>query len=65
MFERYEAGEQAILVHVDFTDEGAREDLAELKMLVSSAGANILSVMTCRRAVPNPSFLSERGKPMR
>ena len=62
MFERYEAGEQAILVHVDFTDEGAREDLAELKMLVSSAGANILSVMTCRRAVPQPKFFVGTGK---
>ena len=62
MFERYEAGEQAILVHVDFTDEGAREDLAELKMLVSSAGANILSVMTCRRAGPQPKFFVGTGK---
>ncbi len=62
MFDRYEAGEQAILVHVDFTDEGAREDLAELRMLVSSAGANVLSVMTCRRSNPQPKFFIGTGK---
>ncbi len=62
MFDRYEAGEQAILVHVDFTDEGAREDLAELQMLASSAGANALSVITCRRATPQPKFFVGTGK---
>ena len=31
MFDRYEAGEQAVLVHVNFSDEGEREDLDELK----------------------------------
>ena len=62
MFDRYEAGEQAILVHVDFTDEGAREDLAELRMLVSSAGANVLSVITCRRSNPQPKFFIGTGK---
>ena len=62
MFDRYEAGEQAILVHVDFTDEGAREDLAELQMLVSSAGANVLSVITCRRSNPQPKFFIGTGK---
>ena len=62
MFDRYEAGEQAVLVHVDFTDEGAREDLAELKMLVSSAGANVLSVVTCRRSTPQPKFFIGTGQ---
>ena len=62
MFDRYEAGEQAVLVHVDFTDEGAREDLAELKMLVSSAGANVLSVVTCRRSTPQHKFFIGTGK---
>ena len=62
MFDRYEAGEQAVLVHVDFTDEGAREDLADLKMLVSGAGANVLSVDTCRRTTPQPKFFIGTGK---
>ncbi|MFQ3338613.1 MAG: GTP-binding protein HflX, partial [Colwellia sp.] len=38
MFERYQAGEQAVLVHLHFPDESSREDLNEFKMLVSSAG---------------------------
>lgn len=62
MFDRYDTGEQAILVHIDFTDEGAREDLAELQMLVSSAGANVLSVITCRRSNPQPKFFIGTGK---
>jgi len=37
LFDRHEAGERAILVHVNFNDEGNREDLHELEMLVSSA----------------------------
>ena len=40
MFDRYEAGEQAVLVHIEFPNEGDREDLQELEMLVSSAGVN-------------------------
>ena len=39
MFDRYEAGEQAVLVHVNFSDEGEREDLDELKMLCISFAA--------------------------
>lgn len=62
MFERYESGEQAVLVHVDFTDEDAREDLAELNMLASSAGANVLGVVTCRRVAPQPKFFVGTGK---
>ncbi len=62
MFERYESGEQAVLVHVDFTDEDAREDLAELNMLASSAGANVLAVVTCRRVAPQPKFFVGTGK---
>ncbi|HAU4904927.1 TPA: GTPase HflX, partial [Aeromonas hydrophila] len=50
MFDRYEAGEQAVLVHVNFSDEGEREDLEELKMLVSSAGVNALGVITTSRS---------------
>jgi GTP-binding protein HflX len=46
LFDRYEAGEQAILVHVNFNDEDEREDLEELKMLVSSAGVNAVATIT-------------------
>lgn len=37
MFDCYQAGEQAVLVHIDFPDDNAREDLQEFEMLVSSA----------------------------
>ncbi len=62
MFDRYEAGEQAVLVHVDFTDEGEREDLQELTMLVSSAGAQALATITTRRAAPQPRYFVGTGK---
>ena len=46
MFDRYAAGEQAVLVHVDFADENSREDLVELQLLVSSAGVNAVDVVS-------------------
>ncbi len=62
MFDRYKAGEQAVLVHVDLDDEVAREDLEELKLLVSSAGVNTLAVITASRAKPDPKFFIGTGK---
>lgn len=62
MFDRYEAGEQAVLVHVDFTDESANEDLAELTMLVTSAGATPLAVFTTRRSAPHAKYFIGTGK---
>ncbi|MCF7742952.1 ribosome rescue GTPase HflX [Aeromonas veronii] len=62
MFDRYEAGEQAVLVHVNFSDEGEREDLEELKMLVSSAGVNALGVITTSRSAPSAKFFVGSGK---
>ncbi|WP_448212638.1 ribosome rescue GTPase HflX [Colwellia sp. MEBiC06753] len=62
MFDRYQAGEQAILVHVDFPDESSREDLQEFKMLVSSAGVTALSVVTGKRNSPHPKFFVGSGK---
>ena len=62
MFDRYQAGEQAILVHVDFPDESSREDLQEFKMLVSSAGVNSLSVVTGKRNSPHPKYFVGSGK---
>jgi len=62
LFDRYQAGEQAILVHVDFPDESSREDLAEFKMLVSSAGVEALDVATGKRNTPHPKFFVGSGK---
>lgn len=62
MFERYQGGEQAILVHVDFRDESAKEDLRELEMLATSAGATILDIITTRRDSPHAKFFVGTGK---
>ena len=62
LFDRHEAGERAILVHVNFSDEGNREDLHELEMLVSSAGVNALSVVTGSRSRPHPKYFVGTGK---
>lgn len=62
LFDRYQAGEQAILVHVDFPDESSREDLQEFKMLVSSAGVESLAVATGKRNTPHPKFFVGSGK---
>ena len=62
MFDRYQAGEQAVLVHLDFPDENTREDLTEFKMLVSSAGVNELTVVSGKRSTPHPKFFVGSGK---
>lgn len=62
MFDRYQAGEQAVLVHLDFPDESTREDLTEFKMLVSSAGIQALTVVSGKRNTPHPRFFVGSGK---
>lgn len=62
MFDRYEAGEQAVLVHIDFSDDNSKEDLHELQMLVSSAGVNAVDVLTASRQAPHPKYLVGSGK---
>lgn len=62
MFERYESGEQAVLVHINFTQEGEWEDLSEFQMLVTSSGANILQTVTGSRQSPNPKYFVGEGK---
>ncbi|WP_371375916.1 ribosome rescue GTPase HflX [Thalassotalea aquiviva] len=62
MFDRRQAGEQAVLVHIDFPQENAREDLNEFEMLVSSAGVNSLTVVTGKRDTPHPKYFVGSGK---
>jgi GTP-binding protein HflX len=62
LFERYQAGEQAVLVHLDFPDESSREDLNEFKMLVSSAGVQSLTVVSGKRNSPHPRYFVGSGK---
>lgn len=62
MFDRYEAGEQAVLVHITFSDENNKEDLDELKLLVSSAGVNTLATVTGPRKSPHARYFVGTGK---
>ena len=62
MFDRYEAGERAVLVHINFTQEGEWEDLSEFEMLVSSAGVSALQVVTGSRQSPHPKYYVGEGK---
>ena len=62
MFDRFESGEQAVLVHVDFPAETDREDLSELKLLVSSAGVATLGVVTASRSTPSSRYFVGSGK---
>ena len=62
MFDRYESGEQAVLVHIEFSDENSREDLHELQMLVDSAGIQTLDVVTGSRQAPHPKYFVGSGK---
>jgi GTP-binding protein HflX len=62
LFDRYEAGETAVLVHIDFSDEERREDLLELQLLVESAGARSVGVITGSRRSPDRKFFVGTGK---
>jgi GTP-binding protein HflX len=62
LFDRYEAGEQAVLVHVDFSDESNKEDVNELQMLVSSAGVKTASVLSTSRNSPHAKYFVGSGK---
>lgn len=54
--------EQAILVHVNFSQQHTSEDLSELKLLVSSAGVETVQVLTASRSAPDPKFFVGSGK---
>lgn len=62
MFERYQGGESAILVHINFTDDSEREDLEELELLTDSAGVTTCAVVTSSRAAPQSKFFIGTGK---
>ncbi|GAB2715723.1 ribosome rescue GTPase HflX [Halomonas garicola] len=61
-FERPDAGETAVLVHVDFPDEHAREDPGEFLELVRSAGATAATLLTASRNRPDTRTFIGSGK---
>lgn len=61
-FERAEAGNRAILVHVDFPESDHREDPLEFEELVVSAGADPATYIRAARTTPHPKFFVGTGK---
>ena len=62
MSNRPGSGERVVLVHVDFPTSKMEEDLVELKELAISAGAEIVSVIACKRRVPESKYFVGSGK---
>ncbi len=60
MFERPDAGERAILVHL--TLRAGQEDLLELRELTKSAGAEPVFTLTGSRITPDPKYFIGSGK---
>ncbi len=59
LFDRYDAGEQAVLVHIYFSQDKDMEDLQEFETLASSAGVEAMQVITGSRKAPHPAFVGE------
>ncbi len=62
MFERPDIGERAILVHVRFRKATNNQDLNEFKELVKSTDAEIATVVTVQRNMPDAKYLIGSGK---
>lgn len=62
MFERHDAGESAILVHIDFNSESENEDPDEFRELVISAAVAPLHLVTGKRNFPLPKYFVGAGK---
>ncbi|MCC7313102.1 MAG: GTPase HflX [Sulfuritalea sp.] len=62
MFERPASGEKAVLVQLDFGEGDFAERLSEFRLLVGSARAQPLAVVSGRRARPDPALFAGKGK---
>ncbi len=62
MFERPATGENAILVQLDLGEGDYAERLEEFRLLVTSAGARPLSIVSGRRQRPDPATFAGKGK---
>lgn len=60
MFDRPDAGERAVLVHLSINS--GQEDLYELQELAKSAGTDPVCVITGNRKSPDPKFFVGTGK---
>ena len=62
MIERPASGEKAILVQIDFSEGDFAERLSEFNLLVGSAGARALAVISGKRARPDTALFAGKGK---
>ena len=62
LLDRPPAGEIAILVHIDFDDRSAYEDINEFQQLATSAGAYVKATITGRRSAPDAKYFVGLGK---
>lgn len=62
MFERPASGEKAVLVQLDFGEGDFAERLAEFNLLVTSARACPLAVVSGKRSRPDPALFAGKGK---
>ncbi|HUH39216.1 MAG TPA: ribosome rescue GTPase HflX [Spongiibacteraceae bacterium] len=62
LFERPDAGERAVLVHMDFYSEVDREDPHEFQELATSAGAEVVAFLRGQRSAPHPRWFMGSGK---
>ncbi|MEL0037384.1 MAG: GTPase HflX, partial [Gammaproteobacteria bacterium] len=64
MFDRYQGGERALLLHIDFqtlNSEQNQAQIAEFVELVTSAGIQVLDLVTSRRSAPHAKFYTGSG----
>lgn len=62
MFDRYDVGEVAILVHIDFTKDLYSNELEEFQMLVDSTRIQAKGLITGTLKQPNPKYFVGAGK---
>lgn len=62
MFERPASGENAVLVQLDFGEGDFDERLSEFRLLLESAGAQAVGMVTGRRAKPDSALFAGKGK---
>jgi GTP-binding protein HflX len=61
-FDRPKSGERAVLVHLEMSDDDAREDVQEFQELALSAGVQAVKLVLGSRQKPNPKFFAGTGK---
>ncbi len=62
MFDRPGSGEKAVLVQLDFGEGDFAERLSEFELLIASAAAMSVGVVTGRRAAPDAKLFAGKGK---